>query len=359
MSRKKGAKKRKTQRKVVILGRDTTEGDRGKKDVCERATSVNVDTVGSGVRDKKREEGKIRADIVERETEKGENSQQDKIIQVDKDAKVSDNNQIDRGIWETLNSEYPWVKVAIVLTVILFVFGIWKMHFLSRPVSVTETRGFYAELGLKPPVKKRDLKDKKLIALTFDDGPAPTTTSRLLDILKEKKVPVTFFVLGMMARNYPDIVKREVAEGHELASHTTNHANLSKMSVEQIQQDMNESCQILINVTGKCAELVRPPYGAINENVIGGIARPLITWSVDTEDWKSRNADKIRAEVKRSSFNGAVVLFHDIYDTTVDAIPMVIDDFRAAGYEFVTISEMAQARGVKLERGGVYGVFRP
>lgn len=265
-----------------------------------------------------------------------------------------------RGLWETLNAEYPWVKVAIALTALLLALSFWRLQHLARPVYVVETRGLYAELGLKPPMKKkRNLEGKKLIALTFDDGPSLSTTPRLLDILRDKKAPATFFVLGTMARNYPDIVKREAQEGHEVGSHTTWHQNLPKLSVEEIEQDMNESCRILTEINGKCADLVRPPYGAIDDKVARGLGRPLVIWSVDTEDWKSRNADKIRAEVRRSNFDGAVILFHDTYNTTVDSIPVIIDDLRAAGYEFVTISEMAEARGVVMEKGGVYGIFRP
>lgn len=273
---------------------------------------------------------------------------------------MQDGIRATESIWRELNACYPWIKIAIACTIILFVLWFWKIRHYNRPVVQVESRGFYTEMRLKPPkITKRNLTGKKLVALTFDDGPSLSTTTKLLDTLKKKNVPATFFVLGTMARNYPDIVRREVVEGHELASHTTYHQDLSKISVQQVKQDMDESCRILTDITGKCVEYVRPPYGAISENTKHGLARPLVIWSVDTNDWKFRDAKKIREEVRKSSFDGAVILMHDIYDTTVESVPMIIDDLRAEGYEFVTISEMAKARGVVMEKGGVYGIFRP
>ncbi len=263
------------------------------------------------------------------------------------------------GLWRNLNAEFPWIKIAVVIIVILAVFAGFKYHRMQKSTYITSDSTVYVGTRLKPPLKKaRDLKGKKLVALTFDDGPS-VVTPRLLDILAEKRVPVTFFVLGTMAQGRPEVVKREVKDGHEVASHTTWHQDLSKLNVEAIQSDMAESCRILTPILGKCSDLVRPPYGAINNNVKVGLGKPLIIWTVDTEDWRSKDARKVREEVKRTKFDGSIILMHDIYASTVDAVPGIIDDLRAEGYEFVTVSEMAEFRGEKLQNGVVYGAFGP
>lgn len=197
------------------------------------------------------------------------------------------------------------------------------------------------------------------MALTFDDGPSAANTPRLLDILASKQVKVTFFVLGNMAQRAPGIIQREAAEGHEVESHTMSHQNLAKLSGAAIQGEVSGADGVLQGITGQAATLVRPPYGAINATVRANIGKPMIIWTVDPEDWKYRNAATVRANVVSKTFDGAIVLMHDIHSTTVDAVAGIIDDLRAAGYEFLTVSELAQARGVTLENGASYGSFRP
>lgn len=200
---------------------------------------------------------------------------------------------------------------------------------------------------------------RKLVALTFDDGPSASTTGRLLDILAAKKVKVTFFVLGNMAQRSPALIQREVAEGHEVESHTMSHQNLVKLSGAAIQDEIAGADAVLKSVTGSPAKLVRPPYGSVNATVRANVGKPMIIWTVDPEDWKYRNAATVRANVVSRTFDGAIVLMHDIHSTTVDAVGAIIDDLRAAGYEFLTVSELAAERGVVLQNGASYGSFRP
>lgn len=199
---------------------------------------------------------------------------------------------------------------------------------------------------------------RKVVALTFDDGPSASTTGRLLDILAAKQVKVTFFVLGNMAQKSPEIVKRQVAEGHEVESHTLSHQNLVKLSGTAIQGEIGGADDILRGITGSPAKLVRPPYGSINDTVRANVGKPMILWTVDPEDWKYRNAATVRANVVSKTFDGAIVLMHDIHGTTVDAVGAIIDDLRTAGYEFLTVSEMAAERGVVMQNGVAYGSFR-
>lgn len=198
---------------------------------------------------------------------------------------------------------------------------------------------------------------RKVVALTFDDGPSVATTPRLLDILAAKRVKVTFFVLGYMAQRAPEVLKRQVAEGHEVESHTMSHQNLINLSGAAIQGEVRSVDVVLQGAIGRPARLVRPPYGAINDVVRANVGKPMIIWTVDPEDWKYRNSATVRANVVSHAFDGAIVLMHDIYDTTVDAVAGVIDDLRAAGYEFLTVEEMAAERGYVLQNGYSYGSF--
>lgn len=200
---------------------------------------------------------------------------------------------------------------------------------------------------------------KKLVALTFDDGPSTVTTGRLLDILKEKGVKATFFVVGSMASRAPELLKREAAEGHEVGSHSSYHQDLSKLGAADLQADVANMDRIFTEVLGRNVGIVRPPYGAVSDIMRGYLGKPMIYWSVDPMDWKYRDAATVRANVVGATYDGAIVLMHDIHASTVDAVAGIIDDLRAQGYEFLTVSELAAALGVGLANGVVYYNFRP
>lgn len=208
-----------------------------------------------------------------------------------------------------------------------------------------------------PPNPVPSTPGRKVVALTFDDGPSVATTPRLLDILAAKRAKATFFVLGYMAQRAPEVLKRQVAEGHEVESHTMSHQNLISLSGAAIQGEVQSADVVLQQAIGRPARLVRPPYGAINDTVRMNVGKPMIIWTVDPEDWKYRNSATVRANVVSRVFDGAIVLMHDIYDSTVDAVAGVIDDLRAAGYEFLTVEEMAAERGYVLQKGYSYGSF--
>lgn len=253
-----------------------------------------------------------------------------------------------------VNMQYPWLKVALVVLMILL-----PLNEAAQAQKVEEARAptRAVALNLKAPARKRSLEGKKLVALTFDDGPLAATTSQLLDILKKKQVPATFFVVGTMAERAPEVLKREQKEGHEVGSHTTAHRSLATMSAGEIQAEKQQMNSIVERITGKGVSLVRPPYGALSDTVRGTMGQAMILWSVDPEDWRDRKAETVRTRVREMAHDGAVILLHDIHPTTVEAVPGIIDDLRADGYEFVTVSELAEAKKVKLESGKVYRSF--
>lgn len=199
----------------------------------------------------------------------------------------------------------------------------------------------------------------KLIALTFDDGPGPYT-DRLLDGLAARGVKATFFTLGMRAETYPKVIRRMFAEGHQIANHSYNHPNFNELSDEQIRRQIQDTTNILNKTIGQNFHyLVRPPYGNCNNRVAGVLKAPAIIWSVDPNDWKDRNAETVKKRVVSNAFDGAIVLCHDIYSTSVNGILNAIDILQNEGYEFVTVNELFRRRGLTLKNGGRYYSMKP
>lgn len=200
------------------------------------------------------------------------------------------------------------------------------------------------------PVRARAAKGGKLIALTFDDGPSSKYTAQLLDGLKERGVPVTFFILGQNAKSNPSLIKRAYEEGHEIACHTWSHPELTGCSTSEIKKEIEDTFEELDRACGDEADyLVRPPYGSTNQKVRNAINAPLIHWSVDSEDWSLRNVAKVRRKIVSDSYDGAIILCHDIHKTTIPAALAAIDDLMDMGYEFVTVSELYRRRGRELK----------
>ncbi|MBR5309414.1 MAG: polysaccharide deacetylase family protein [Clostridia bacterium] len=197
-----------------------------------------------------------------------------------------------------------------------------------------------------------------MVALTFDDGPKSATTPILLDILEAYGVKATFFVQGVFAKGNTDILARMHSMGCQIGSHTLDHPQLTTVSDSAVAYQLEALDEIVKSVTGKAPTTLRPPYGAHNERVREIAARPLILWSVDTLDWKYRDAAYVSEYVVSSAFDGAVILLHDIHPTTVEAAWSYIPGLLNSGYQLVTIDELAYYKGYTLEAGGVYSVFK-
>lgn len=205
----------------------------------------------------------------------------------------------------------------------------------------------------KEPIKNEG---KKLVALTFDDGP-DKETGRLLDILKKKQVKATFFVLGRQVRRMPDLTRRINNEGHEVESHSYDHKDLSKVSLADLKKDLAEVDAAFQEVLGRKPKMIRPPYGSIGNVMWQNLKLPMILWSVDPMDWKDRNGPLIKARVKKQVQDGGVILLHDIHAATVAVVGEIIDDLRKSGYEFLTVSELAARKSVEIVPGYAYGRF--
>ncbi len=195
---------------------------------------------------------------------------------------------------------------------------------------------------------------EKLIAVTFDDGPSQYT-SQLLDGLAARGAKATFFMLGEMAQSRQSLVKRAWEEGHQVCSHSYSHPDLKTLSSDGVRSQFTRTDAILDGALGFDARyMIRPPYGNYNQNVlnIGGV--PFFYWSVDTEDWKSRNSDSVYNSFLRSARDGSIVLLHDIYPTSVTGALRAIDTLQSQGYQFVTVAELFYRRGVTLQNASIY-----
>lgn len=184
-----------------------------------------------------------------------------------------------------------------------------------------------------------------VIAYTFDDGPSPDYTPRLLDMLKERNIKATFFLIGKSASTWPDIVKRIVAEGHEIANHTWDHQQLTRMKESRVLEELQSTHDAIVKACGVAPILYRPPYGAATigqkKMIHERLGYPTILWDVDPEDWKSpKSIAKVHDQVLKQTRAGSIILCHDIHKQTVDAMPSTLDDLKARGFQFVTVTQL-------------------
>ena len=190
--------------------------------------------------------------------------------------------------------------------------------------------------------------DGKYIALTFDDGPHKTVTDRVLNTLKEYDAKATFFMLGNQVDYYPSLVQRVAEEGHEIGNHSNTHPDLTKVDANRVQKEFETTNQRIHDVIGRYPTVFRPPYGSYNNNSITqatNLNLPIIMWSVDSLDWKTKNATSISHEILSTTTNGSIILMHDIHDATADALPSVLRNLKEQGYSFVTVSQLLEWSG--------------
>lgn len=184
------------------------------------------------------------------------------------------------------------------------------------------------------------------IAITFDDGPNPTQTPRLLKMLKERGIRATFFCVGQCVAESPEIAKQIITEGHEIANHSWSHPLLTKMSEAAVKEQIDRTHNVIKQTTGVTPTLLRPPYGGFTvrqrawANAVWNYKT--ILWDVDSLDWKHRSPAKTESIIMAETKKGSIILCHDIHKTTVDAMPATLDALGAKGFKFVTVSELIQ-----------------
>lgn len=182
--------------------------------------------------------------------------------------------------------------------------------------------------------------EKKRIALTFDDGPHPIYTPQMLELLKEEQVPATFFLLGENVELYGDVVKEIAKEGHLIGNHTYHHVQITSLSLEEACKEIQETSDLIEELTGTGTEYVRPPFGTWNKELEERLDLIPVMWSIDTKDWTTQNVDWIVQEAVKHAEDHDIILMHDSYQSTVDAVKRVIEQLEAEGFEFVTVDEI-------------------
>ncbi len=199
--------------------------------------------------------------------------------------------------------------------------------------------------------------DKKMVALTFDDGPGRYTED-IVNCLKKNNGKATFFVLGCNVDSYKNALKAADKIGCQIGNHSYNHKILTKLSEKEIREQISQTDTKVKNVIGKTPDLVRTPGGAISDTVNSTVGKPIILWSIDTLDWKTRSKDKTIKAVMRDIKDGDIVLMHDIYEPTKNAACFLIPKLKQEGYQLVTVGELAKYRGYALKKGTVYRRLR-
>lgn len=209
----------------------------------------------------------------------------------------------------------------------------------------------WKQLGIK---KEKDvwfqdyIKDRKVVAFTFDDGPNPNTTPILVQSLKKRGMNATFFMLGTNVEKHPETVKYVDENGFEVASHTYQHRNLRKIPVGDQNYEIYHTQELIHQTIGKDPTAIRPPYGNYSEETLSFIQTPIVLWNVDTLDWKYRDANEIYQNSIDKIQDGDIVLMHDIYYRSVDAAILFADELYQRGYAVVSVQELAKAKNVTL-----------
>jgi peptidoglycan/xylan/chitin deacetylase (PgdA/CDA1 family) len=186
------------------------------------------------------------------------------------------------------------------------------------------------------------------IAFTFDDGPHPRMTEKLLEVLKKERVPATFFIVGKMADRHPYLVHRMAEEGHEIANHTYSHPRLSGLAPEEVLEELNQTRAVIQRLTGRDSLLFRPPGGDYTRHTVRTSSKAgykMILWSVLTKDVQGASQSLMMKRVLNGAEDGGIVLLHSGVKTTIDAMPEMIASLRAKGYQFVTISTLMNLPG--------------
>lgn len=201
---------------------------------------------------------------------------------------------------------------------------------------------------------------KPMVALTYDDGPNSKTSNRILDCLEKNGVVATFFEVGRNVKNFPEVVKRESELGMEIGSHSWSHPELTKLTKKELRKELTKTNDAIKAACGQYPTLLRPPYGSSDETVEKIANVPVILWSVDTLDWKSRKAKSVVKVIKNvekeDGLDGRVILMHSIYDSTAKATEQIVPWLQKKGYQLVTVSELLQYRYNETpQKGKLYG----
>lgn len=196
--------------------------------------------------------------------------------------------------------------------------------------------------------------NKTTIALTFDDGPNSKRTIELIDFLEKNNCAASFFNVGNKLKNGKTAVLKVYNSHSEIGYHSYKHSYLTKQTTSEIQEEFKKSDEILYDITGSHFKLIRPPYGSYNDDVVASVPLSFILWNLDTNDWKYRDANNAKEYVMKNYKDGAIILFHDSYNSSVEAIKMIVPLLKEKGVQITSVSRLAKLKGINLENNTVY-----
>ena len=199
--------------------------------------------------------------------------------------------------------------------------------------------------------------DKKTVAITFDDGPSSKYNAEFLSVLQKNKAHGTFFMVGTMMQSCQKCVLDTYNSGNEVASHTYNHINMKNKSVEEVNENIKKTDDLYYQITGKHIKYVRPPYGSYNKTNLENVDYPLILWNIDPEDWRYRDTEKIVNHVMENVRDGSIILMHELYETSLEALEILLPKLYAEGYQVVSVGELAKLKGREILSGHAYRSF--
>ncbi len=241
-----------------------------------------------------------------------------------------------------------WRSIRIGMLVLV------TLALLAQPVT-WQTAGQQAKQAAAPV----SLKDRPIVALTFDDGPRAGTTDQLLDGLAQRGIHATFFIIGMKMEDNEDLLVRMEVEGHQVGIHSNHHKILSGLNGADFVEEVDNLKDRMKDLLGREDFMLRPPYGMLNTTVQNRASSPIILWSVDPRDWEDHDTARQVKHVMDNVRDGDIILLHDIYPSSVETALEVVDKLMAQGFYFVTVEELFALRGIEPENGKVYQKLPP
>lgn len=243
-----------------------------------------------------------------------------------------------------------FITLFISLIIIYAKYGPSSKHNASNSnlIAIPEEINESIEINIKENDKFliNQYKNKKIVAITFDDGPSKYTT-KLVDELKKREVPATFFVLGSEIERFPEVLKFENDTGNEIGIHSYEHKLFTKLNEDEILEQVSKTKNIIKDITGKSPNIIRVPYGSMNKkikNVLNSHSLTSVLWSVDSLDWKFKNTERTYNYVMKKFKGNDIILMHDSFDTSVEAAAKIVDTLQNRGYTFVTVSELIRIK---------------
>lgn len=237
----------------------------------------------------------------------------------------------------------PWIWLIVLVAMTVLFFD------CRKNIQIVETSGAADNIGRKTAEViagkgmlnlVQDSMEHPAVALTFDDGPSSRYTPELLDGLKERGVKASFFLVGKNIEENSDLIRRMEAEGHLIGNHTYNHVQLDKISDASAREEILKTNNAIYEATGRYPQYMRPPYGAWKKNMEICVEMLPVFWTIDTLDWKTQNVQAVCQVVEKEIEDGAIILMHDEYETTVNAALKIVEEYQEKGYEFVTVDRL-------------------